>query len=162
LAKALTQRGDQDSATCVLRRLRADVPDDPDVSLDLAQSLIAQRQYAEAIGVLRDALNRHPQHEGIAARLAWLLAASPNEALRRGAEAVELAERIARKGPPESIVALDALGVALAEVGRFAEAVQAARRAEQLARAAGQAQLAGEIVGRIRHYQRRQPVRLPR
>jgi Tfp pilus assembly protein PilF len=162
LAKALRQRGDEDAAMSVLRRLRIDVPDDPEISLDLAQTLVARRNYAEAIGVLREEVQRRPEHEGLATKLIWLLAASPDGGQRDGAGAVRLAQRISRNGESNSFIALDALAVAFAEVGRFADAVQIARRAEQLARAAGEPQLAGEIVGRIRQYQRRQPVRLTR
>ncbi len=161
LAKIYLQREDYVSAMEVYQRLRSAVPGHPDVLHDLGLALTVQRRYSDALAILREGITLHPDHESIAVRLIWLLAAAPNAAQRDGPEAVRLAERITDRGRSQSPPALEALAIAYAEVERFNEAVQAAQRAEQIARAAGQTQLAEQMATRVQQFNRRQRIRLP-
>lgn len=161
LAKIFLQREDVASAMEVYQRLRSAVPGHPDVMHDLGLALTIQRRYADAFLILREGATLHPDHEPIAVRLIWLLAATPNAAQRNGPEAVRLAERIAESGRSQSPPALEALAIAYAEVERFDEAVQAAQRAEQIARAAGLTQLAEQMATRVQQFKRHQRIRLP-
>lgn len=161
LAKIYLQRDDYVSAMEVYKRLRLAVPGHPDVLHDLGLALTVQRRYADALAILREGITLHPNHEPIAVRLIWLLAATPNAAQRNGPEAVQLAERIADNGRSQSPPALEALAIAYAEVERFEEAVLAAQRAEQIARASGQTQLAEQMATRVQQLKRRQRIRLP-
>jgi Flp pilus assembly protein TadD len=91
----------------------------------------------EAVAQYREALRLNPNLAGALNNLAWVLAASPGDELRNGAEAVRLAERaceLTHYGEPLFIATLAA---AYAESGRFPEAVTTAERAEQLATTAG-------------------------
>ena len=91
----------------------------------------------EAVAQYREALRLNPNLAGALNNLAWVLAASPDDELRNGAEAVRLAERaceLTHYGEPSFI---DTLAAAYAEAGRFPEAVTTAEKAEQLATAAG-------------------------
>jgi tetratricopeptide (TPR) repeat protein len=89
---------------------------------------------------------------------AWRLAASPNEKQRNGHEAWKLAKQMGQAGAGPQAEHLDLLAAACAEVGRFEEAVSAARKAHELA-AAAQPDLAKQIEGRLRLYQQRKPYR---
>jgi len=65
---------------------------------------------------------------------AWVMATASDERLRDGPEAVRLAERACRLTGGTDANLLATLAVAYAEAGRFPEAVEAARRALDLAR----------------------------
>jgi tetratricopeptide (TPR) repeat protein len=117
-------------------------------------------EIASAISLYRGALQADPRS---AARnnLAWLLATSPDDALRDGNEAVRLA-----RGQMEDAVAptaemLDTLAAAYAEAGQFVQARQAAQKALALAAQAGPARLYNEIASRLEQYQYNRPYREP-
>ena len=80
-----------------------------------------------------------------AAEQAWQGATDPNPVLRNGAWAVQLAEQAneARQGQRPKL--LDVLAAALAEAGRFDDAVATAERAIAVAEKAGQEDLAAAI-----------------
>ena len=116
----------------------------------------------DAMNVLRGELARDPADGDAASMLAWLLATSRQDELRDGEAALALAERSlgADAGEVPDADRLDTLAAAYAEVGRFADAIATARRAEAAARAAGSAELAAEIATRLALYERGRPFRV--
>ncbi|SPE57173.1 putative Tetratricopeptide TPR_2 repeat protein [Verrucomicrobia bacterium] len=68
--------------------------------------------------------------------LAWLLATNPDDQIRDGPRAVELAERACRLTQWQAPVLLGTLAAAYAEAGRFQDAVAMAERAQEQAKAA--------------------------
>jgi spermidine synthase len=86
--------------------------------------------------------------------LAWILATSPEPELRRGAEAVALAERAVAGTGRRDARALDTLAAAYAAAGRFAEARAAAAEALSRSRAAGDERHAPDIAARLALYER--------
>jgi tetratricopeptide (TPR) repeat protein len=80
-----------------------------------------------AIDAYRSALKADRDHRSAANNLAWLMATSPEDDLRDGKKAVALAQRVVASGASAST--LDTLAAALAEAGRFDDAVAAADRA---------------------------------
>lgn len=113
----------------------------PETRLNLyagtASTFFRSRQHAAAAKIYEAALEEgfNPQ---IASFLAFLLATSSDDSVRNGARAVALAEQ-ALKVDPNSPTTLNSLAVALAETGKFAEAVEMAERALASARALRQA-----------------------
>ena len=83
---------------------------------------------------------------------ARLLAASPDDRVRDGNQAVEWAERLIRAIGPDNPQALDTLAAAYAAAGRFPEATSTARRAAEIADRWGMTTLATEIRGRLALY----------
>jgi len=109
-------------------------------------------QSARAIEHYEKALQFNGRHVGALRGLAWILATDPQAENRDPARAVALAERAQQFRT--SAETLDVLGAAYAEAGRFAEAVQAGRKALALAQLRGdQAQHIEEIRRRISLYQ---------
>jgi len=117
-------------------------------------------QYTRAAAVLREGLKSAPHNATFSAMLAWLLATCPDAALRNGSEALTLARQACERTHHREPDALDALAAALAELGRFDQAVTTARRAASLARDAQQNDVAADIQRRVRAYQARQPWRM--
>jgi Flp pilus assembly protein TadD len=96
----------------------------------------------EAVAQYREALRLNPNLTGALNNLAWALAASPDDELRNGAEAVRLAERACELTHYDEPLFVGTLAAAYAEAGRFPEAVTTAEKAEQLATDAGLNKLA--------------------
>ena len=62
-------------------------------------------------------------------RLAWMLAACPDAAVRQPQEALAIAKRLTAHGGPESPILLDTLAIAYAANGDFEQAVKTEQRA---------------------------------
>lgn len=112
-----------------------------------------------AVGHFRAALARDRNDPHALVFLARVLAASPEAAVRNGAEAVPLAERanaLTGGGQPQ---VLDVLAMACAEAGRFPAAVETIGQAIQIATAAGDSDLVAALRSREAKYQAGQPWR---
>ena len=149
-------RGDFNPAIAHYRMALEQKSDLPASSQNLANSLRVTGQYAEAIAVLEKAVIHSPNDVELLTHLAFALAAAPEPHLRSGSRALAFAERAAAEGQPGAMT-LDAWAVALAELGRFAEAVEATRLAVALAQAEGRTDLLPALEIRLRTYQDGRP-----
>jgi tetratricopeptide (TPR) repeat protein len=140
-AAMLSSQGKQKQA---LAHLREAIRLEPDVEtrLQFADLLHNTGDAKEAITQYRKALESNPDLIEALNNLAWLLATSYDPFLRNGPEAVRLAERACELTHNQQAVHLGTLAAALAEAGRFAEAVNVAEKSAQIATAAGQPQIA--------------------
>jgi hypothetical protein len=93
----------------------------------IAATFYNNQQVALAAKIYRAAVADQPSAD-LVGYLAWILATSNDDSLRNGKEALELAQ-LAAKAEPASPSIQSVLSAALAENGRFAEAVEAADRA---------------------------------
>ena len=89
--------------------------------------------------------------------LAWLLATAADPGLRNGREAVRLAERACQQTKFEQAFFIGTLAAAYAESGRYAEAVNAASKAQTMALAHGQKEVASKNGQLLELYQSGQP-----
>lgn len=129
---------------------------------NLAFLLLRLQMRGDAVAALRAGLTVAPGNAAMGSALAWLLATAPESELRRGDEAVALAERtVAATGRRDS-QALDALGAAYAETRRFGDALRAAEEALALASASGDTASTAAIRDRIALYERERPYRATR
>lgn len=130
------RQGALDRAIEAFRRALACDPRLTESAVNLARALRLKGRYAEARDVLTRAQTTVPGDAQILTALATLLATAPDDAVRDGARAVELAERAARLSPQPSLPLFEALATAHAEAGRFDEALDFATRARDLAASA--------------------------
>jgi tetratricopeptide (TPR) repeat protein len=121
----------------------------------LALAFRAQGNVAESVRHYREALQSVPDWPDVLIELAWLLATAADPSTRNPEEAVQLAERAVRSAAVPSWQALDASAVALGSAQRFQEATERARRALDLATAAGNNEAAAQIRERLRFYEGR-------
>ena len=139
-----------------LRVAQADLNNEEAV-LQSVTLLSRARQYAKALALLEKSHAQHPEKTDTAATLAYLLAASPQNDLRSGARALPLAEEIFRTtGLPQhgAIVAL-----ALAELGRCAEAADSQQKMIALAEQKQLMDLASKLRADLKLYEGRQSCR---
>ena len=141
LAQALQAQGNLDEALdqylAGLRRLP-----DAHAHAAVAEILMDRGRTREAIAHCREALRLEPALWPVLNNLAWILATDPAPANRDGKEAVQLAEQACRLTGQGVAGTVGTLAAAYAEAGRFREAIDAARRARALAKAAGDGRLA--------------------
>ncbi len=161
LGTDLPKRGQTTTALEHLRRAMALRPHDPRPYRRLASVLSTLTRYEEAIATLRVGLERLPEEVTIADRLAWVLATCPRDDVRDAAEALKLATEVCRRTNNPAPQALDTRAAALANLGRYDEAVVVAQRARQTALAGNNEQLADQIQRRLELYQSAQPYRQP-
>jgi tetratricopeptide (TPR) repeat protein len=134
-------------------------PNDANAQNNLGLALLQSGNTKDAATHLEKALQIDPGLMNAEVNLAWVLATSPDDSLRNGARAVQLAEDVAsRAGYPNAIV-LRTLAAGYAEVGRFNEAIQTAQQAIEIARATGNEGLIGDLEKSIEAYRSSQPLR---
>ncbi|MEX0676821.1 MAG: tetratricopeptide repeat protein [Pirellulales bacterium] len=144
-----------------LRKLVELEPGDAVAHAQLASLLLGKKNRPEAAKHYREALRLQPELSfetrtyTWANNLAWLLATSPESELRDGPEAVRLAKLACQIAQDNDPGALDTLAAALAEVGRFQEAIEACKRAIELA--PEQAKLVKSVKDRLKLYEASQP-----
>ena len=137
-------------------------PGSPDAHGDLAEALAQQGKLDQALAHFREALRLKPDLLDAQNNLAWLRATETNSQYRDGAEAVRLAERAAELTGRKKPSILDTLAAALAETGRFDEAVQTAEQALALSRSMNQTQAVETITGHIELFRQHRPCRTER
>ncbi|MGE0451502.1 MAG: tetratricopeptide repeat protein, partial [Vicinamibacterales bacterium] len=132
-------------------------PDNAEAHSNLGRLLMLQDKKAEAIDEFERALALEP--EGIPALLglSWLRATSADAGLRRGGQAVALAERARKLSGNRDAAAFDALAAGYAALGEFEQAVHAVRLGMQLADAAGLRPLWEEMRERLQLYEQGKP-----
>lgn len=106
----------------------------------------------EALAAWRELLAIAPDHVPALNNAAMVMATDPDPALRNAAESLSLAEKAAQLTGGHDPAVLDTLASAYATSGRFAEAVNTATRALELARAQGDAQLAAALRAKLGFY----------
>jgi tetratricopeptide (TPR) repeat protein len=110
---------------------------------------VAVELYRAAIGIYKDptAMNN----------LAWLLATSSDDQVRNGKEALALVEPLVKSAPQPAV--FNAYAAALAECGRFADAVVAGTNAIEAAKKTGNAQMVTNAEARLARYRENKPWR---
>lgn len=104
-----------------------------------ASALINNRKFAEAVKVLREADQLHPdlkdeKAQDIKSRLAWLLSVCPEDSIRNGREAVALVQEVQKMATKPEAKWHDLLAAAYAETGNFEKAIQEEETAIRMAR----------------------------
>jgi tetratricopeptide (TPR) repeat protein/thiol-disulfide isomerase/thioredoxin len=136
-------------------------PDDLSVMAKLGfaqQSLGAAK---DAVDTYKQILEREPANTMAKFHLAWIYATAPDERVRDGQRAVQLAEEIAPTAPPGHPSMLDLLGAVYAEAGRFDLAVQMATSAVDSAKTGGDDAFARQIQTRLDLYKKNIAFRTP-
>jgi tetratricopeptide (TPR) repeat protein len=160
LADALRRTGKLDAAIAeYIQVIKAD-PSASQARFGQAMALVRLRRFAEARAVLEDAVRAHPEQPGLAHALARVLAAAPDDAVRDGPRALSLITAIERANSP-AVSIVETSAMALAENGRFREAIARQRQAMAMATQAGRSDLAARLAENLHRYEASQPSRTP-
>ncbi len=118
-----------------------------------------QGNASRAVTNLHQAIRLKPDYLAALNELAWILATHPDQTIRNGREAVELAERACKITGDQEARYWGTLDAAYAEAGRFPEAIKTVEKARNLALAAGQTELAMAATNRRELYLNNRPYR---
>ena len=161
LAKALLQKGQVADALVHYRKLLELQPDNIEVHNIVGTVLVQQGRIMEGVDEWQKVLVLQADNGNAMSNLAWVFATSPDETLRDGTRAVQLAEQALRISGGRIPLIFRTLAAAYAESGRFSEAIQTAQRGAELANSHGNPSVAAELQGNIALYQTGQPLRDP-
>jgi protein O-mannosyl-transferase len=159
LAKAFLQKGQVADAMLHYRKLLEIQPDNVEGRNILGTVLIRQGRVREAIDQWQETLVMQPENGNAKSNLAWVFATYPEESIRNGTQAVQLAAQALQLSGGKNAIILRTLAAAYAESGRFAEAVHTAQRGLELAIGQGNAGLAAELQRNIALYRMNSPLR---
>lgn len=134
-------------------------PDHAQAWHNLALSRYILADVPAAIAAYEKAVESNPRQVSSLNNLAWILATFPEDGLRDGRRALELAGQAGTLTENRDPVVLHTLAAALAENRRFDEALQTARTALQIAASQNNDALVSAIREQVQHYEAGKPFR---
>jgi Tfp pilus assembly protein PilF len=161
LGVALLKRGEVDEAIAQFQQALEINPSYSTAQNNLGNAFLQQGNMSQAIAHFWQALQIKPAQPAIQNNLAWLLATCPDSSLRDGAKAVELARQANALTGGKNPTVLHTLAAALAESGRFSEAVDTAQQALRLAAEQSHTELVEHLQSELQLYQAGSPYHLP-
>jgi len=130
-------------------------PDNPIALRGRADALLSTGRQADAIADYEKALAIEPDDTGALNNLAWVLATSPDEKLRDGKRAIELATKACELTEYKAAHILSTLGASYAETGDFETAMKWSKKAIEL----GSEDQMEPLKKELESYQAKKPVR---
>jgi tetratricopeptide (TPR) repeat protein len=116
-------------------------------------------QRSKSIQTFKNGMTLAPNDLRFSYQLSWLLSTAPEAHLRNGKEALRLAKYVCDETNYTTPSTLDLLSAAFAESGQFDKARENVTKAYELALKSGNRQLATDIYGRFKLYEKNQPFR---
>ena len=153
LGNALLSLGRTDAAVAHYREALKSNPRLAEAHQNIGIILVGRGAVEDGIAQWREGVVQCPQDVSLINLTARILATHPDPQIRRGSEAVELAERAVRLSQASDPLVLDTLATAYAEVGRFSMAQTAVKQALALATAERNRALIDSLRVRIKLYQ---------
>ena len=159
LARLLRRMRRPNEALAEYDRVIAADAQGPEARFGYAMTLALLGRYQEARDRLEAGITSHPAQAMFRKALARLLAAAPDARARDGHRALRLVEELLAQ--ERSFDLGEAMAMALAEVGRYAEAASWQREVMSMAAQAGRDDLVQSMAGNLRLYERGEPSRTP-
>jgi tetratricopeptide (TPR) repeat protein len=131
----------------------------PEPHNDMAAAFLTLGEVEVAIAHYERALGLRPDYLEACCNLAGILSTFPKASVRNGPRALELARRAEKLTAGSNPFVLSVLASSLAESGQYSHALETAKRAQALASAGGQAELAAQLAKAIRLYEAGSPLR---
>ncbi len=123
----------------------------------LGAALLSEGDFQEALVHTKRSLEIEPNNIDAKNNLAWILATSPDPNIRNPSDAIRLAQEVCNTVNFKEPTVLDTLGAAYASDGRFADAVETAQKALDLAGSANQTQIKNTIERHLILYKQNKP-----
>ncbi len=156
---ALLENGLAAKAIPPLRKAVQLRPGRPEFRYKLGNAFMQAGDAADAIRQYEQSLRLRPNYIEAANNLAWILACSPDRAVRNGNQAVELSSHADAISGGKSPIIIGTLAAAYAEAGDYSNAVATVRRALQLAGARTNSPIVRMLRTQLDLYRARSPFR---
>ena len=161
LGAVIFRKGDLDGAIAEWQSALALHPNDPGTNTGLANAFVQKGLFREAVPHYKIALKADPDSPLALNNLAWVMSAGPDDSVRNGTAAVELALRLNQVTNRSNPGFIRTLAAAYAEAGQFDKAAETAQTASNLAESQGQPELARKIDEETNLYRDHRPFRDP-
>jgi tetratricopeptide (TPR) repeat protein len=161
LGRVLARQGRTEEAKGHYRSALRSKPDLSDAHTRLAACLADEGRDQESLQHYLEAIRLNPGDLEAHNNVAWLLATDSNDGVRDGRKALEHARIAVALSHGEVPTVLGTLAAAYAENGRFAEAVESAKKALAMAQAASDAAAINDLRVQLRAYERGRAYRPP-
>ncbi|MXZ73379.1 MAG: tetratricopeptide repeat protein [Acidobacteria bacterium] len=159
LADVLRRTDRLDASLASYEQVLALEPRSREARFGEAMALVRLARHLEALERLRSAAGLYPDESAFPLAAARLLAASPDPGVRNGQEALGLTQALAEQHDTTALA--ETMAMALAELGRYTEAMEWQRRAMAGAAAAGRADVAQRMAANLAMYRSSTPSRTP-
>ena len=159
LARLLRRTGRPNEALSEYAQVIVSEPRSTEAPFGYAMALVDLGRYREARDRLEAGTTLYPDQPIFVKALARLLAAAPDARARDGQRALMLVQELLEQ--ERSFDLGEAMAMALAEVGQYAEAASWQREVMSMAEQAGRYDLAQLMAGNLMLYERGQPCRTP-
>jgi tetratricopeptide (TPR) repeat protein len=159
LADALRRSGHAADALTEYREVLRRDGRNTEARFGSAIAMVQLGNFPEAVSALEEGMMQHPDDARFSHALARVLGAAPVPAVRDGRRAVAIVQSLIKQGI--SVQLAETAAMALAEAGRFDEAVTWQRRAITAAESHGEREMARLMADNLALYERRQPCRTP-
>jgi tetratricopeptide (TPR) repeat protein len=135
-------------------------PANVDARMGQALALVQLARYTDARDRLAEATKAYPAERVFAHALARLLATAPDDRVRDGRRALALVQELLRQQQPTPDLG-ETMAMALAELGRFQEAISIQRDLIAGGERAGARDVVRRLTENLRRYERGEPCRTP-
>jgi tetratricopeptide (TPR) repeat protein len=159
LAIALRKAGLTSKAIAEWKAALEIEPQNAALHANLGIGFLEDGQVAEAVAQWRQVLRLAPDSLATELSLAWILATAPEDSVRDGEAAVQLARRASRAAAEGAFTTYRVLAAGYAETHDFEDAVDTAREGAQRAEARDQPSMAELLRSDLKFYERGVPVR---
>jgi Tfp pilus assembly protein PilF len=137
-------------------------PDDAAALQTLGKLLYGEGKRTEGASLLLRAVSLDYSNGALANDLAWMLSTAPEDSIRDGKKALEMALQADKAADGNDPIILDTLAAAYAETGDYPKALESARKALILAEQQGNKELSDRLKTEITLYEAGKPCRDPR
>lgn len=158
LANVLLELGRPDEACQAYRKALENDSRLVEARLGIAECLAQQRRYSEAASIFGEALRQAPDDPHVQATAALFYATCPDEGIRDGLRAKQLAEACSRTTQNSDPFCLRSLSAAHAELGEWQSALEVVEKAIGLAEKTAP-ELTAELQSYRQHFLARKPIR---
>ncbi|MBQ3388504.1 MAG: tetratricopeptide repeat protein [Thermoguttaceae bacterium] len=158
LAYTMAQNDEFTGGMAKLEHLLETSPDSLPLLRGKADIYLMYGRWQDAANVYERILELHPADVGSLNNYAWLLATCPDDAIRNGARALELATKAAEKTNFREPYILSTLAAAYAETGDFAKALELSEKGTAIAEKEGDERI-DEFRNESESYRKNEPWR---
>ena len=158
-ADAKMRLGASDEAAALYREALGKSRNSPRVQMSLAIALVRARRFAEARAALEAALKEDPSNPDMLNALARILATAPQDSVRNGGRALEIARNLYVVTGQDPIVG-QTYAMAFAETGNFKDAIKTQQDTIDALRQQGTSSLDAFLTQNLALYTQHKPSRL--
>jgi len=161
LAITLLKKGLAEEAIAEWQTALQIEPGNAEMHNNLAVAFLAQGRIAETVAEWQETLRLQPDKVGTEISLAWVLSTAPEDTLRNGARALELAQHASQISAGRNLMIYRVLAAAYAESGQFQAAINTAQEGAHRAETEGQASVAQALQLDLSLFEQGIPLRDP-